>query len=260
MTHTNSEIGHILEAKEIKKVLDADEATKERIYSGISCIDEAMNFFRLGEIHVISAPTGHGKTSFCRFLIANFADLGYNCLYLGQEGVSTAFFEKFPNSLPRFYMSDQFIKSSLFWFENTILKAKKEQDCKIVFIDHLHYILDFSSLQRGQASLFIGEFMRNLVNICAKHKILAFLVCHTTKDVIAKAPNLSDIRDSSFVTQECDGAFMIYRRSIVDKVSGEIEYLPNKCKIAIQKNRRNGILKTFKMKYWQGNFAQDMEE
>ncbi len=260
MIHTPCNVGNIITAQEMQDRLAQNENSSIRVYSGISCIDEIFKFFRLGEVYVVSGPTGHGKTSFCRHLISSFTDLSYKCLYLGQEGVSTSFFENFHSEVPKFFMSEDFIEADVDWCEQTILKAVRDKDCRIIFIDHLHYMISFRQLMNGNASFLLGEFMRKLVKIVAKYSVLTFLVAHTVKDVIVKVPNLSDVRDASFITQEVNGVLIVYRCSTVNKVTGEITYINNKSKIAVVKNRRVGTLKTFPMKYYNGNFTEDIDE
>lgn len=243
----------VVHCSEIIQDLSKDDFG-QKIYSGITVLDEMLNFFSLGEIVVLSGPPGHGKTSFAKYLLSKFSQ-AYKCLYFGKEGMNRQFFEKFP-STPDFYMSREFIKNSIDWMEQRIIEGQEKYGCRIIFIDHLHYILDMSKLGKENTSIFIGAFMRNLVEITKKHNILVFLLAHTNKEVFSRAPNLSDIRDSSFIVQEADVVMFIWRLQKMIGEFQEIEFVDNDCKVSIQKNRRHGILKTILMKYDKGNFYE----
>jgi replicative DNA helicase len=237
-----------------KELEETDDGVK--IYCGVPFLDELLDAFRLGEIVVISGPPGHGKTSFSRFLLTQFARSGYKSMYFGKEGGINNFFKKFPAPLPEFYMSREYIKSSFDWLEARIIEGQEKFACNIAFVDHLHYILDMAQMEKGNTSVYIGMFMRKLVDMAKRNKVLVFLVAHTNKAVFSMAPNLSDIRDSSFIAQESDMVMFVWRRTEIDKKNGEVEFFGNQCKISVQKNRRNGILKTIKMHYNEGEFIE----
>jgi replicative DNA helicase len=154
-------------------------------------------------------------------------------------------------------MSKDFIRASIDWLEQRIIEGKEKFGCNIVFVDHLHYILDMAQMQQSNTSVYIGQFMRKLVDIAKKHNVLVFLVCHTNKEVFSRAPNLSDIRDSSFIAQESDAVIFVWRKQKIDNATGEIEFFRNEGKISVQKNRRNGVLKTMSTLFEGGNFIID---
>jgi replicative DNA helicase len=85
-------------------------------------------------------------------------------------------------------------------------------------------------------SLEIGAVMRKLKNICVDNNLKGFLIAHMQKsryiDKKDPEPGLEDIRDSSFIAQESDNVFIIWRRKNKD----------NGAYLKVDKNRRLGIM------------------
>jgi replicative DNA helicase len=140
------------------------------------------------------------------------------------------------------------------WVEERIIEAKLKFGINAVFIDHLHYVVDFLKI-KGNASLCIGDAVRRLKLLAVKHGVVIFLMAHTQKLRFDSKPDIGDIRDSSFVAQEADIVFMIWRKILKDD-TGEIERFGNDAKLGIFKNRRNGTLEIIKMKYENGLYLE----
>lgn len=248
----------VITATQLRAEIKAQPKPPE-LYSGISMLDNATHNFQAGEIVIVSGPTGHGKTSFCKFLISRFSEISYKPMYFGAEGMCDNFFDKFPQPMNEFYMSREFIKANLEWLEERIKEGKLKYGCDIVFIDHLHYMLDMAKLSTGNTSILIGGFMRELVKMVKRQNVLCFLVAHLTKSVFTKPPCISDIRDSSFVTQEADMVLLIWRKMNTNDKSGAIEFCDNRSTLSIQKSRRSGVLRTFELEYNGGVFKQALD-
>jgi replicative DNA helicase len=81
-------------------------------------------------------------------------------------------------------------------------------------------------------SLIIGGIMRELKKIALYRGITIVLIAHTAKIKFEAEPSLSDIRDSSFISQEADTVLMIWRNRSALK--------PNQAVLAVLANRRTG--------------------
>ncbi len=228
------------------EIITSDEAWKRlanerkkgvtRFFSKIPTLDKLLDGFRPGDLIVVSAPTKMGKTTLCQSFTTALAEADVNCLWFSYEMRQQEFLEKFGESLPLFSLPATLAGNSLDWIESRIVESIAKHDSKVVFIDHLHFIVDLNFIaQRGNVSLLIGSIMRRLKQIALKWNIAIVIICHTTKIDFEKQPDLSDIRDSSFISQEADTTLMIWR--VREKETGEFG---NRAKLAVLANRRNG--------------------
>ena len=98
----------------------------------------------------------------------------------------------------------------LVWLEKKIAETNQTHNVKVVFIDHLHYVVPMltGDLKKSDA---IGDTMRRLKQIAVKYNIVIFLMAHTKQPKDQLAPTLGDLRDSSFVGQESDAVYVIHR-------------------------------------------------
>lgn len=226
------------------------EKEKLNFKSKIPKLDQLTNGFEAGELIVISGYTGHGKTSFCQGLTVNLEKQGFKCLWFSYEMPAHQFFAKFPDPLPLFYLPAELRGKALNWIEDRILEGKVKYDTRIVFIDHLHFVVDLATTRHP--SLEIGTVVRALKSIAMKHNVVIFLVAHTSMPKGDKDPGLEDIRDSSFITQESDAVFVIKRH----KPKGA-RFYGNEAWLTILKHRRMGTMgKVVKLIYKDKQFYE----
>ena len=97
-------------------------------------------------------------------------------------------------------------------------------------------------------SLAVGVVMRELKRMAIKHGIVMFLVVHMKKKFKDEAPDLDDLRDSSFVEQEADIVLLLTRGQTkdTDNYVGK-KILTNEVAIAVEKNRRTGKMGSVKL-------------
>lgn len=181
------------------------------VRSKLPSLDAAINNFHDGELIAVSGPTKNGKTLLCQTLTKNFSEQQYYPLWFSYEVTPRGFINCFDDKeLPLFYMPEALKARSMEWVEGKIVQGLEKKNTRIVFIDHLHYLFDL--VQRANVSLTIGNVIRRLKALAVSHRLIIFLLCHTTKPG-GEGSELSynSIRDSSFVSQESDSVFMIQR-------------------------------------------------
>jgi hypothetical protein len=88
------------------------------------------------------------------------------------------------------------------------LEAYFKYNTRIFFIDHLHYLIDMARVKN--TSLDIGTIVRRIKRFAVDNDFIMFLLAHVGK---TESDNVSyrDLRDSSFIAQECDTCIMIKR-------------------------------------------------
>lgn len=201
----------IVFSKELKMRLEAGrEETSFNVQSRyFPLLSSFIGGFEGGEMIIVSAFTGHGKTTFCQSLTRDFCEQGHIPLWFSYEVQPYQFLKKFGNTLPIFTLPNKIVNKSTFWLEERCYEALIKYQSQIVFIDHLHFLVD---MVHRNASLEIGVIVRNIKLLALKHNLVVFLIAHTTKPSgDAKELELGATRDSSFIEQEADTVIYLWR-------------------------------------------------
>lgn len=234
------------------------EPTPSFTKTGIPLLDKTVGGFEPERLYVLSAMTKHGKTTLAQSIMFNMAVHGDASLFFSYEmswkevvkvyeGMQKAKNAKI--DLPMFLPLDLHRgggELQFNWLYEAIAKAKIERNIKFVVIDHLHFLLPLKDF--NNTSFLIGGIVRELKRMAVSLQIPIMLIAHTQKLKDDKIPDWTDIRDSSFITQEADMVLMIYRikeekaaRKITD-VSTEDVYT-NKAILSVELNRMGGQTK-----------------
>jgi replicative DNA helicase len=214
------------------------------IKSGFPTVDLLTGGFQGGDLTIPSGITGHGKTLLCVTITRNFFAQGIYSLWLSFEVMSANFLKLFGDDLPLFYMPARLTENSLNWIETRVHEAKLKYGIKAVFIDHLHFIV---SMNRSNISIEIGQTMRAIKKMALKFNVCFFLIAHTQKIKPDIELGLGDTRDSSFIEQEADNVFYIWRTK-----------KERQAILKIAKNRRNGVFDKKITLYKVGNFLEEL--
>lgn len=227
----------VISSLKLKEHLSETFKAKKEIAlkSGIPALDYNIVSFEGGELTVISGPTANGKTLFGQTLTSAFSAQDKNCLWFTYEVPAYQFLYQFGADIPYFFMPKILSGNSMIWIEDRIIEAKCKFGLDAVFIDHLHFLIDMNS--RNNISLEIGNVMRTLKRMALRHNIAFFLLAHTQKTKPDAEMENDSLRDSSFVAQEADNVFFIWR---VFSRNGDDS--GDKAVLKISKNRRFGIM------------------
>ncbi len=200
------------------------------LQSGIPSLDDRIQSFEGGELTVISGPTGHGKTLLSQSITAYFAEHEQHTLWFTYEVPAYQFLKQFGELCPKFFLPKTLTGNTLEWLDERILECKLKYGLDAVFIDHLHYLIDMNT--RLNMSLEIGKVMRYLKKMAIRHNVAIFLMAHLEKIKTETEPDVMNLRDSSFVGQEADNVFLIWRK----------KKTPEKAVLKVCKNRRLGVM------------------
>ena len=230
---------------------------KSEIQSKIPTLDKIITGFRGGELVVVSGPTSQGKTSFCQTLTRNFSNQNANSLWFSYEVGGEDFLSKFGDDLPVGFVPKNLVDNKLIWIERKVVEAIVKYRTKVVFIDHLHYLIDMAKIRNS--SLEIGAIVRELKKMAVKYNITIFLIAHTAKIKFDEKIGIEDIRDTSFIGQESDYVLMIWRereeQSKIDMRQNGVRYTNNAI-LSVEKNRRSGKLGIVKLNYKNNTFYE----
>lgn len=203
---------------------------------GIDGLDELTEGARGGELIVLSGPTKHGKTLLAQSLTVNFwkQKPAVSSMWLSYEMRKKEFINAFPE-LPFFCLPDNLTGKSMKWLDRRILEGRIKYNIRAVFIDHLHFLVDMSVLRN--ASLDLGAVVRNIKTLAIQHNVWIGLICHIKKNLLEKEPDVSDIRDSSFISQDADSTWMVFRKHDI----GTKEY-GNRASVKVCNHRYTGVM------------------
>lgn len=234
-----------------RAVKEAKELNKEAfvVKSSMPSLDKMLKGFRGGQLIVLSASTGQGKTSFAQTLTENFTKDGTKCCWFPFEVPIEEMNEKF-SVPPLFFVPRRMKENRLEWLEDRVIESVAKYNCGAVFIDHLHYLLDMRKMAEAKSlSLLVGMMMRRLKRIAVEYNIIIFLIAHMKMVQADKLPEIEDLRDSSFVGQESDIVLFLKRKK-------EGQDYTNKATLKIAKNRRTGTLGLVKLVYERNKFRE----
>lgn len=205
--------------------------------------------FRLGNIVIVAAMTGHGKTSVVQDWTMSFtenvkktgvlwfsyevtvADLWSNFKEMGMNTENTAV-------IPAKHTS-----GNVLWVEEKIKEAKEKFGIKVAVIDHLGFLLPKTSGVLGKnmslnQAAFVTQIVRDLKTIAINEEIIIILPVHVAKIKGRTNVDQEDIKDSSGIAQEADCVFLLEREK--NKDSSIEEYYTENTKITLSKNRKYG--------------------
>lgn len=230
----------------------ASEKQPPLIVSGFHRLDAITGGFSEGQLVVMSGWTKCGKTSYCQTLTQKYSFQGIGCLWFSYEVPTREFLTRFPNGqVPLFYLPAMLKETTLDWIEKRIVEAKAKYDTKIVFIDHLHFLVPMGA---QNMSGLIGQVMRELKKMAIRNNVVIFILAHTTKIRSDEKPSLEHMRDSSFVAQEADVVLMISRPHFDE--DDEKANNDRSAKMRVLANRRTGTRGTIEMTYEENQYVE----
>lgn len=225
---------------------------EDKFMTGIERLDMILKGFRKNQLIVLAAPTKSGKTQFCVELTIRMADT--KPVWIPFEESAEELIRKFYDrgeAPPIFYTPKVITGNTVEWVEKRVIEGKVKYGSKLFFIDHLHFIVPFTS---DRLDTRIGKTMRELKTIAKKNGVMIVLVAHLKKTNLTVSPTLEDLRDSSFIAQEADTVMMLWRKAKRND-DGDME-ITNDTLLSVQANRRTGNTGNVKLTYANGRYTE----
>lgn len=251
--------------RKIFEVADDFRPLDKPIMTTVSDFDNAMDGgVRGGEMITISGLSGHGKTSWALWLTKQIVDSGVPCLwftyemnpwYLKEKLVALGAKEDFATYVPIEHSGN-----TMDWLKAKILEAKEKHACKVVFIDHLHYLIPPN--QDQNASLLIGGIARKIKQMAIETDTIIYLIAHMRKLDTGEKVNHYAVRDSALIINESDYVYLVERlgrkKNTKNPASENLlaNDLTNYTKVHLAKNRRTGDVVNRFFSVENSNFTQ----
>lgn len=222
-----------------------------KFMTGIEGLDKLLGGFRENQLIVLAAPTKSGKTQLCVEFTIQMSET--NPVWIPFEESAEELIRKFHDRgevPPLFYSPQTIAGNTVEWVEKRIVEGIVKYNSKLFFIDHLHFIVPFSS---DRLDTRIGQVMRDLKAIAKRNRIAIVLVSHLKKTNVEITPTLEDLRDSSFIAQEADTVLMLWRES---KREGNEITTTNNAILSVQANRRTGSTGNVRLVFENGRYLE----
>ena len=264
MSDTTDKFIKELEESQINQLFGEDEDAIEKVHAiadreqtpfesamstGLPVFDDALlGGIRQGDLVVVSGISGHGKTSFAQTLTYNLAHQKIPCLWFSYEVNLSHIQRKFENmsgdkiavrSLPIFAPT-RTTSGRVDWIADKIKQAVKEQGVKVIFIDHLDFLVPTSVNNSDNEAMHLRRIVMELKSVALQEGVCIVLMAHVRK--VSQEPEMSDIANSASIFQNADVVFIVYRiakeQSKLIESSGDL--FTNATKIKMVKNRVTG--------------------
>lgn len=224
--------------------------------TGWACLDHYLQGFRKGELTVVTADTGVGKTTFCTQIMVNCAMQGIPVWINSWEMKPEITMRKLASIILRKPMKmDDFTEEDNEQFDqwgarykayvnpNTIgtdinslakqLMAAKSLGVQMVMLDHLDYLVNSKKDKLHEA---IDETIKRLHELSFSLGMHFLLICHPRQSATGMEEiGMHALKGSSSIKQYADNILILHRCARSDASSD-----PNKVKITIAKNRMFG--------------------
>lgn len=251
----------------------------DRGYStGWRNLDRYLQGIRKGEMTIVTADTGVGKTTFCTQLMFNCAMQGISVWINSWEMKPEITMRKLASIILRknmklqdFTLEDSALidqwgeEHKIYINPNTIgtnidilalqLAEAKNQGVEVVMLDHLDYLVNFKKEKLHEA---IDETVKKLHELAFSLSMHFILICHPRQsNANAEEIGLHSLKGSSSIKQYADNVIVLHRCARKDKGAD-----PNKVRVQIAKNRMfgtEGNAYLFYQPLWDG-YAELMEE
>jgi replicative DNA helicase len=231
-------------------------ALDKGVTTGWRSLDNYLQGLRAGEMTVITADTGAGKTTFCTQLMVNCAMQGIPVWINSWEMKPETTMRKLASVVLRRPMkfqnftdheNEQFdewcSRYRVYINPNTIgtdinslahqLHLAKQLGVQVVMLDHLDYLVNSHKEKLHEA---IDETVKRLHELAFDLSMHFLLICHPRQSgTSGEEVGIHSLKGSSSIKQYADNVIVLHRCARTDASSD-----PNKVKIRVAKNRMFG--------------------
>lgn len=200
-----------------------------------STFNTAFGGARAGELIVITADTGTGKTTFGMNWAMEMMQMKHRAFLVSLEVSWTAMarmmaqrliqkqFTKFSKEdmalthdllshLDGYFLDDTGLKP-LEYVQKAIQYAAREMGCKFILLDHFDYLLRPNS-QSWESAYVIGNMMRTLCATAKETDTTLVLIVHPSKleqkGIKHREIGMDELKGSSSIKQEADAVLSLY--------------------------------------------------
>lgn len=225
-----------------------------KMHTGFKGLDKILDGFRPKQLVILSGITKHGKTTFAIELSVRLKE--QKPLWLTFEEPAEDIIQKFVErneEIPLFFTPQRNELYDLGWIEKKIIESIAKFGSKIVFIDHLGFVVrrEYQESQEQATARTVRAFK----TMAKKWNVVIVLLCHLVKIEIDTHPNLEDLKDSSAIAQEADTVMFLWRATKKKRKTKEV-VITNAAYLSVQANRRTGRTGYIKLYFMDGRYEE----
>ena len=241
------------------------------IKTAIPTLDGLIGGFEPGRLYVLSAMTKQGKTTMAQTFMHNLGKQNHASVIfsyeMGWAEIATIFggmdtVDQVKTELPVYVPTELHRGGGELqyqWLFEAMAKAKEEKNVKLAVIDHLHFLLPLKDF--NNTSFLLGGIVREIKRMAVALNLPIILIAHVGMIKDDKIPTWTDIRDSSFITQEADMVMLMYREKNKDAAkkvtdTSTAEVYTNKTILSVELSRMGGKTGKVKMKHNGAKFEE----
>lgn len=261
--------------KELLKFKDHEKRKEERISTGFKSLDADMGGFHLGELVIIGARPGMGKTQLALHMCFHMLEANIPTAYFTFDIGSSLIFKRLLGMVSDLsqqeieHVSDKtidlvlsknmdemkkwplFIEETLFRFNEFVIiseKLIKEKGVKVIFVDYLQLLGgNYGGYNREQELAYIS---RELKKLARRNNVLVVCTSQLSRQVESRAggskrPCLSDLRETGAIEQDSDKVLLLYRPEYYGiEFNENNEPTKNMMEVIVAKNRNSTMCNT----------------
>jgi intein/homing endonuclease len=194
LLHSYAGDDRIVPAAEYLKISEQKRQGAIRHAIAMRRLSELLEGLGQGEIVTISGATGNGKTLLAKSINRGLMTDDVKTVFFSYEVNASTVVKSYGEQNMNMYLPLRLEAMNIEWLFNRIHEAKVKYGCEVVFIDHLHYLVDMAIKQN--VSLNIGAVMRTLKQkVAMALNMTVVLLTHTQQPKWDEEPNLGQIRD-----------------------------------------------------------------
>lgn len=187
---------------------DVQEIKSDHVIStGLKPLDKLIEGFHDGDLIVVTAEPGQGKTTLLQTFTINLSKQGIKTLWFSYENTVPSLILKFGTDLPDGYVPKTLVDKSLIWIQRKIVEAKAKFGIKAVIIDPFNSLTKFSSPNLSQE---LGDIAEELKQIAIKYNIFILVSAHANT-VQEEIMSLKNIRDTRLLGSKADTVIAMWR-------------------------------------------------
>ena len=260
------------EIKPLSTVAEEQVLDQNDVYPlQMKCFDDVIyGGVAPGDLITVGGQTGHGKTTLTQDWTLSLirGEKKPKSLWFSYEVLPTHLWKKFQEmgmtKEECVFIPCKHTTGNVAWVEEKIKEGKEKFGTKIIFIDHLGFLLPKTNGVLGVSKIssnyssFLTQIVRDLKTIAIREQVIIFIPVHVRKPEKGKRSDVDDIKDSSGIGQEADLVFLIEREK--NKDPNATSYFTDNTYITLAKNRKTGITVVGRFNMLKGRFAYNDPE
>lgn len=224
----------IISFREMREKLNEKSTATFRADTGFPSLDSLTGGIEGGELIIVSGKTKNGKTTLLQSMTDAIGKTGQKVLWFSYEVPVRQFLDQLEPTTDGL-VPLRLTSNGLIWIFRRYFEARIKHGCRIIVIDHLHYLIDMAKIRNP--ALEIGAVVRQLKRMAVEWEMVIFLVSHVRNIEKGTEATEDDLRDSGMTKAEADSTWMVTR-----KFEKGTKQATSRAMVRVCNHRRTGVM------------------